>query len=354
MKILLVGPQWMGGWLEGMEHAALKLGHQVMVFRYDTPKAPNVARNKLRIASHIPRAFRPLFMPLAIYYGTAWERGMNQELLDVNRSFPAELIIILKGETIQVETLAALQAPNRRIVSWWVDDPIRYFPDYPHLQEQLKLMDMLFIFDRGRFNDLRSYGISRLFHLPCACDPEVYFPRKPGPSDYERFGCEVGLIASYYQERGALLKYMRGLDVAIWGYDWDKADELRELPPGTWRGSSLTGEYVATVYNIARICPNIHHAQTLFGGLNMRTYEIPAAGGFELVDDVSGLEEQFEIGKEIVVYKSPQHFRELADYYLAHPAEREVLVKRGRARVMRDHTYQQRLRVILDSIKNLQ
>lgn len=72
------------------------------------------------------------------------------------------------------------------------------------------------------------------------------------------------------------------------------------------------------------------------------------------MDDVPGLEELFEIGREIVVYKSPQHFRELADYYLAHPAERDAIMERGRARVMRDHTYEQRLRVILDTVENMQ
>jgi spore maturation protein CgeB len=90
------------------------------------------------------------------------------------------------------------------------------------------------------------------------------------------------------------------------------------------------------------------------GGLNMRTFEVPAAGGFELVDDVPGLEEHFEIGKEMIVYTSPAHFRELTDYYLSHPGERAAVIERGRARVMRDHTYQQRLSVILKTLEHMQ
>jgi spore maturation protein CgeB len=84
------------------------------------------------------------------------------------------------------------------------------------------------------------------------------------------------------------------------------------------------------------------------GGLNLRAFEIPAAGGFELVDEVPGLEEHFEPGSEMIAYKSPEHFRELADYYLTHPSERAAIIQRGRARVMRDHTYLQRIKVILD------
>jgi spore maturation protein CgeB len=101
---------------------------------------------------------------------------------------------------------------------------------------------------------------------------------------------------------------------------------------------------------LARICPNVHHPQTQFGGLNTRTFEIPAAGGFELVDNVPGLEEHFDIGREIVAYSSPANFRELTEYYLSHPAERSAILERGHARVLRDHTYKQRLETILKNI----
>jgi spore maturation protein CgeB len=84
--------------------------------------------------------------------------------------------------------------------------------------------------------------------------------------------------------------------------------------------------------------------------LNTRTFEVLAAGGFELVDNVPGLEENFEVGHEIVAYTSPAHFRELTEYYLAHPGDRAAIAERGRARVLRDHTYEQRLATILSTV----
>jgi spore maturation protein CgeB len=40
----------------------------------------------------------------------------------------------------------------------------------------------------------------------------------------------------------------------------------------------------------------------------------------------------------------------LADYYLAHPGERAAIAARGRARVLRDHTYEERLKTILRTL----
>jgi spore maturation protein CgeB len=143
---------------------------------------------------------------------------------------------------------------------------------------------------------------------------------------------------------------MRAWPVGLWGPGWEMAEELKAFPPGTWRGRHLQAAEVAKVYNLAEICPNIHHPQTRLAGVNMRTFEILAAGGFQLVDHIAGLEENFEVGREIVSYDSPDHFRELAAYYLAHPEERAAISERGRTRVLRDHTYEQRLLTILRTL----
>lgn len=69
-------------------------------------------------------------------------------------------------------------------------------------------------------------------------------------------------------------------------------------------------------------------------------------GGFQLSDYINGMEEHFEIGKEIVVFESPQHFRELAEYYLKHESERKAIAEFGHNRAVGDHTYEQRLKKV--------
>jgi spore maturation protein CgeB len=353
MKILLVGPQWIGGWTEGVERGLRDLGHDVLKFNYDTPNAPTVAFNRVKVLSYVPRSFHKFFLRFAESLGRAWEGGMNERLISVNRAFKPALVLILKGETIEAETLASFRTNDSLVVSWWVDDPIAYIKDRPQLTAHFEYIHAFFVFDRGRLDGLKSMGAQGLTFLPCAFDPNIYYPKKASAADFKRFQCDVGFVANYYPERGELLKSMQGLHVAIWGGGWKYSPEMKAYPKGTLRGKRLSGSEIAVMYAVARICPNVHHSQTLLGGLNMRTYEIPAAGGFQLVDDVPGLEEQFEVGKEIVVYKSPENFRELADHYLAHPSDRDAIIERGRVRVMRDHTYRQRLGVIFDTLQRI-
>ncbi len=117
MKILLISPQWIGGWLEGVELAIHYLGHTFISFLYDAPLAPSVAGNRNRVLSYSPSYLHPLLMPFAVSVGRAWMDRMNKRLIKLIQSLKPELVLILKSETLRAETLAALQSPDRQIVS---------------------------------------------------------------------------------------------------------------------------------------------------------------------------------------------------------------------------------------------
>jgi spore maturation protein CgeB len=343
MRLLIVGPKWVGEWTESMDRAARELGHTTIPFYYDTY---GVVRLKGGALERLPRSLRGPLAPVAAQIGRAWEVRMNRRLINMATAAQPDAIIILKGETLTGETLTALKSIKRPLVSWWVDDPFRA----PQALRLFHLFDVLYMFDKGRLSELDTAGAQHIVYLPCACDQHTFRPQTLNPIDHVGLNCTIGFVAAFYPGRGALLGQMHGLDVGLWGPGWDAAPELQNLPPNTWRARRITATDTAKVYNLAKICPNVHHPQTQLGGLNTRTFEVLAAGGFELVDNVAGLEDNFEIGHEIVAYTSPVHWRELADYYLAHPDERTAIAARGRARVLHDHTYEERLKTILRTL----
>jgi spore maturation protein CgeB len=340
MRLLIIGPKWVGEWTESVARAARVLGHTPLPFYYDTY---GVVRLQGGAVGRLPRSLRGPLLPFAAKIGRAWEARMNRRLIDMAVAAQPDAIIILKGETLTGDTLAALKSIKRPLVSWWVDDPFRV----PQAIRLFHLFDVLYMFDKGRLSELEVAGAQHIVYLPCACDHQTFQPQRLNPADYPGLSCTIGFVAAFYPGRGALLGQMQGLEVGLWGPGWDAAPELQQLAPGTWRGRRIVASDAAKVYNLAKICPNVHHPQTQVGGLNTRTFEVLAAGGFELVDNVAGLEENFEVGREIVSYTSPAHFRELADHYLAHDDERRAISERGRARVLRDHTYNERLKTIL-------
>ena len=131
--------------------------------------------------------------------------------------------------------------------------------------------------------------------------------------------------------------------------DWAK------LTKGTPLSKCFTGKTVAhedlpRLFRNSRINVNMHHLQSTTS-LNLRVFDVPAAGGFLLTDYMPGLEEMFEIDREIVVYRSRQELKDKVDYYLSNPKKREEIARRGRERVMRDHTFRNRWRQLLDILR---
>jgi hypothetical protein len=90
MKILLVGPKWIGGWLEGVERGIQMLGHEVQTFAYTTPNAPSVSQNKLLMGSYVPSVLHPLLSPVAKGIGSQWEERINRRLIEVSAGYKAD------------------------------------------------------------------------------------------------------------------------------------------------------------------------------------------------------------------------------------------------------------------------
>ena len=86
-------------------------------------------------------------------------------------------------------------------------------------------------------------------------------------------------------------------------------------------------------------------------GLNMRHFEITAAGGFMLCYDQPELADLFEVGKECAVFHSEQDLLDKIEYYLAHPEERAAIAQAGQMRTLSQHLYSHRLATLLQVVR---
>jgi hypothetical protein len=113
-----------------------------------------------------------------------------------------------------------------------------------------------------------------------------------------------------------------------------EADPVRELPD----------IFVSSKINI-----NIHSIQCM-GSLNQRDFNAPVAGGFLLSDWVPACAKYFTAGEEAIYWSDIFDLRAKIAYYLHHADEREAIVQKGRERVLRDHTYTQRVTQLLQTL----
>ena len=81
-----------------------------------------------------------------------------------------------------------------------------------------------------------------------------------------------------------------------------------------------------------------------------RDFEVPACGGFLLTQENPELNEYFEPGKEIAVYRDTDDLLEKIEYYLAHDEERERVRKAGYERFLKEHTMLSRLEAIFAKV----
>ena len=109
---------------------------------------------------------------------------------------------------------------------------------------------------------------------------------------------------------------------------------------------SYTPAEVGDVYSRSRIVFNT----SIAGDVTMRVFEGTACGALVLTDSIANrLDELFEIGKEIVVYRDDDELLELIAHYLAHDAEREAIARAGQRRTLAEHLYTHRVRQLLEA-----
>jgi spore maturation protein CgeB len=183
--------------------------------------------------------------------------------------------------------------------------------------------------------------------------PECYNDRSLGltplsDADRLRYQCDITTAGNIYPARIALFSQLERYHVRIWGN-----------PPPRWMelgntGRMLQGRFVADAdkakaFRGARIVLNNLNIAEIWG-VNVRTFEICGAGGFQIVTWRRGIDALFVDGRELVTYRDVPELMDKLEYYLAHDDEREDIARAGYLRASAQHTYAHRLTTLFNVI----
>lgn len=206
----------------------------------------------------------------------------------------------------------------------------------------------------------------RHYTIPLAADKTLHFPEYS-----ERFKADISYIGTYLPEKRNFFKEQvfplkRRYDLKLYGQDWTLKDRLAggcqkigqyfNLPLlNSLQKPKLKLEDERKIYSSSLVSLNVHeNYQREFGGdCNERTFKIPACGGFEITDEVACIRKYFKEGEEIIIAKDKNDWFDKIDFYLRNPDERLKIIKAGRRRALRDHTYHNRVEEFLKIHKNL-
>jgi spore maturation protein CgeB len=335
IKVLIVGDSnWHGSWTESTI-SAFKAVADVDFFSYldNAPTLRNIIRDKLIQFALLGKLYKK-----HAALKSRLERFLSNKTYD--------LILVLRGDTLEREEILLLREHTRSLCTWWVDNVF----DFPNFLVSLDLFDVFYIFDSFYIEPLLTKGCKRVHYLPCASNTITY---SPGPVDKD-FECDIGFVGSYFPSREKLFENFTdsSLKIKIWGPSWQRSglDQFFKIYPDAIQGSYLSNQDATKLYRSAKILLNHNAPQTRYDGLNQRTFEILSCKAFQLVDFRDGFTSIFKDKKELVYFYDPAEIPELVSIYLEKEKERRLISVAGFDLVSKDHSFDSRVKKILETI----
>lgn len=179
--------------------------------------------------------------------------------------------------------------------------------------------------------------------LPLAADPSVYRPVR----SKDQYRANVVFVGAATPRRATLLAGLAEFGLALWGPGW-RETSLRDYCRGEVPN---THEYVRA-YGGASVAINIHHTAgdgSREAALNQRVFELASIGVPQVVDDRADLKGRFEIGKELLTFRTAEELRTAVESLLHDPQLAETVGAAARRAVLAGHTYMHRLHRVLDA-----
>lgn len=319
---------------EYLESAIRSLGHDLFAFEDRQHVIPG------RIRKHVPWLHRT---DLQI---------INRRMIAAAGKWKPDIAIVTGGGRIDPATVECLKKRGITCVLWTTDPPNVSCP----LPTAAPCYDFIFCLGTESMELLERAGVRHARWLPMACDPERHYPIECTPADKEEYCSDVVFVGSHYPERAALFEHLaaqRFCDFALWGPGWDSLPRTSLLRRHV-RGFHTRPEEWRKIYSAGKIVISSHYRDP--GGIlpvyqaSPRVFEILACGAFQLCDDQHDVFALFKDGHDLVKFTDAKDLVAKVQYYLGHAEKRSAIAAQGRKTVLSRHTYQDRIRELLEKI----
>jgi spore maturation protein CgeB len=234
---------------------------------------------------------------------------------------------------------------------WFVEDH-RLFPYWRHVVAEY---DHFFAIQQGEFLAAAARETAgRVTYLPCAADTELFRPLVLTAAERAEYEAPVSFVGAGYRNRRIVFRTLLDLGLRIWGTEWAGAGQVEGVVQRD--GRRIAPNDAVRIFNATAVNLNLHSSTYVDGVdprgdfVNPRTFELAAAGAFQLVDRRALLPPLFADGRELVAFDDAGELRGLVEHWLARPEERAAGGAAARARVLAEHTYHARMETLLETV----
>jgi len=282
-------------------------------------------------------------------------KKINKIIRDYCLKLNPDIILIVKGEFLYEDTVRQIRKNCSSIILYYNTDDPRYSMKYRtgdimdfiqrvFAEKILENVDIIFTPSPVCVSLYRKAGY-RAFELPFACSPEVH----KAPTVTRKLPLMV-FAGTLWPRRLLIIRKIIG-KVPLIVYTSSKTYGTipqKIVKPGVW------GRKYALINTIFRISLNIHLTSDINWKANMRLFEVPCAGGILLTDNEKIARRYFNINSEIFCWENSKDLIEKAVWLLSLPEDDVLKIStKAQTRALREHTYENRAKTLLYSIKKL-
>lgn len=269
-----------------------------------------------------------------------WLGAMNEGLLQKVQAWAAErpfdvVFTYLSGEQVNADILEKLRGLGAPMVNLALNDK-ETFVGKVRDGHAAGARDICRHFDlcwTSTLDALEKYVVEGAtpLYLPEGANPDIH-----RPYDEEKV-YDVSFVGQCYGNRPETIVRLRDAGVRVEAFG-----------PG-WPGGSLSMEEMVRTWSRSRINLGfggvLGHKETYC--LKGRDFEVPMSGGLYLTEHHEELMPFYEIGREIVTYTGFDDLLEKIRWLLREPDQAETIRQAGRARALREHTWEMRFDRVL-------
>ena len=271
--------------------------------------------------------------------------NINKQLLEEVERFKPDYLIATVAENIYPETILKIRSRGVVTANWFTD----LFTHWSIIQKMAPAYTLFFSSDSAILERLKELRFNNCFYLPEGFGVEAAV----SPFQKRQDLYDVSFIGSYnqgiWQHRKKFLEAIKDMGLNIWGPEIWKKTSLKDH----YRGSAR-GEHMLDIYRKSKIALEIPWDDKMSEAIGSRPFEVMFCGACLFVYDIrKDMARNFKKDKEYVPFLAEEELRSKVERLLANDAERRTIAKAAYDTLISKHTFQARLKTIIDTAERI-
>jgi spore maturation protein CgeB len=255
--------------------------------------------------------------------------AVGEELIQLCHRYTPDWIFVLSENFLEPHVLEALKQQNPRLLITFHSHDNLFFDGIlksKNFFESVKHYDIVFTNKTQNVARYQALGAPVAHFIPSAYEASIH---KPVPDDKSLYGemLAVSFVGTYDHSRDRYIEAVGWDRLNIWGNGWRRYHHYLKNSEHIVPRAVYTNEFADVVshsrINLGLLREEADDRHTI------RTFEIPACGGFQLAPRNDEILRFFDENREIACFGSPEELKDKVDYYLAHESERKKIAEAG-------------------------